>query len=109
MVLHICFIQFASAPCDLGTTLSAGQMPCGGPQNGAAHYAAADNFAQNDDNASAATERLTEDEYADSATHSHGSHGMLSKPERTHKAHDHFGAQDSYEDDHTETSSEGTR
>lgn len=78
-------------------------------QNIAVYYPPADEFAQNDDSASAATERVTEDEYADSATHSHGSHGMASKPEQPHKAHNHFAAQDKSEEDHTETSSEGTR
>ena len=78
-------------------------------QNGAAYYATADESAQNEDDASAATERMTEDEYADSATHSHGSHGMASKPERMDRAHNHFAAQDRSEEDHTETSSEGTR
>ena len=77
-------------------------------QNGAAYYAPADHFAQNGDEASAATEPMMEDGYADSATHSQGSHGMASKPEQMHKAHNHF-AQDRSEDDHTETSSEGTR
>lgn len=72
-------------------------------------YAPADNSAQIDDTASAATERMTEDEYADSATHSHGPHDMVPKTEQMHKTHDHFAAQDRYEDDHTETSSEGTR
>lgn len=78
-------------------------------QNGAAYHAPADDSAHNADNASAATERMTEDGYADSATLSHGSHGMASKPDRPHKAHNDFTAQDRSEDDHTETSSEGTR
>lgn len=79
---------------------------------GGAGYAPADNSAQVDDTASAATERMTEDEYADSATHSRESHDpndMVPRPEQTHKAHTHFAAQDRYEDEHTETSSEGTR
>lgn len=78
-------------------------------QNGAASYAPVDDSAYNDDDASAATERMTEDEYADSVTHLRGSHGMASKPDRAHKAHNHLAAQDRSEDDHTDTSSEGTR
>ena len=77
-------------------------------ENGPAHYAAVDDCALNGDNASAATGRMTEDDYADSATHSHGSHDMLAKPE-PHKAHNHLAAQESYGIDHCETSSEGTK
>lgn len=93
--------------CNPGNTFFAGQMQRFHPD--AAAYAPADNSAQIDDTASAATERMTEDDYADSATHSHGSHDMVPRPEPMHKAHNHFGAQDRYEDDHTETSPEGTR
>ncbi|KAL3138447.1 hypothetical protein ABBQ32_006237 [Trebouxia sp. C0010 RCD-2024] len=78
-------------------------------QDGGAYFALADEYAQNDDNASAATGRMTEDEYADSATHSHGSHGMLLNTEQTYKTHNHLAAQESCQDDRSEPSSEGTR
>lgn len=91
-----------------GATLFAGQMHHL-HQNGVAYYAPADGSAQNEGDASAATERMTEDEYADSATHSHGSHGIASKAEQLQRAHNHFATQDRSEEDHTENSSEGTR
>ena len=89
----------------------AGQVHRDTHQDGVAYYAPADDFAQNDDNASAATGRMTEDEYADSATHSHGSHGMVPEPEQTYETHNHPAAhvQESCGDDHSEPSSEGTR
>ena len=80
-------------------------------QNGAAYYASGDDHAQNDDVASAATEGNTEDDYADSANDPPASRGMPMHLDRMQNAHSHYAptAQDSYDDEHSETSSEGTR
>ena len=90
---------------------SAGHMHHQLHQNGAAYYASGDDYAQNDDVASAATEGITEDDCADSATDPPALHGMPVHLDRMQHAHSHYAsaAQNSYEDDHSETSSEGTR
>ncbi|KAA6422754.1 MAG: hypothetical protein FRX49_07289 [Trebouxia sp. A1-2] len=70
--------------------------------------------ARNDDDASAATGGVTEDEYADSATDPHGPHeqAVPTLHHNMHSTHSHYAPsteQDSYEEEHEETSSEGTQ
>lgn len=71
-------------------------------------------YAHNDDEASAATEGVTEEEYADSASDPHGPHeqAVPTLHRNMQTIHSHYAPsteQDSYEEEHEDTSSEGTR
>jgi len=82
-------------------------------QNGGPYLARGQEYGHTEEEASAATEGITEDEYADSATDPHGSH-RHEEPvlhQNMHSVHSHYvsAEQDSYEEEHDDASSEGTR
>ena len=81
-------------------------------QNGSAYYAQNDGYAQNEDTASGATERVTDGEYADSAPDLPGSYqAPMPNTHPTMQAANNYASteQDSYEEEHEDTTSEGTR
>ena len=82
-------------------------------QNGGAYHGQSDGYAQNGDSASTVKERVLDGEYAGSAPDPHGSNQAA-----VHISHQNMQAvnsqyasteQDSYEDEHEDTTSEGTR
>lgn len=82
-------------------------------QNGGAYFAKNEDYAPNDDDTSAATEGVTEGEYADSATEPQGPHqdAIPVTLQIVHRAQNQYASteQDSYVADHEDTASEGTR
>ena len=81
-------------------------------QNGGAYYAQNDGLAQNEDTASGATERVTDGEYADSAPDLHGSYqAPVANSHQAMQAGNNYASteQDSFEEEHEDTTSEGTR
>ena len=98
---------------DTGTLPFAGRRSHHLQQNGGAHFAKNEDYAPNDDDASAAAEGVTEDEHADSASEPQGPYqdAMPVTLQNVHSAQNQYASteQHSYVADHEDTASEGTR